>query len=75
MTSYLVVRAADAHRQELLAAADRHRLARDASEARSRFGRRRAGIRVWVKSATQVAMPERSRRVAAPMPSARPMNC
>jgi len=70
MTSYLVVRAADAHRQELPAAADRHRLARDASVARSRFGLRRAGIRTWVKSATQVAMPEPSHRAAAPMPSA-----
>jgi hypothetical protein len=74
MTSYIVVRVADAHRQELLAAADRHRLARDASEARSRFPLRRAGIRTWVKSATQLAMPERSRRAAARMPSAPPMN-
>ena len=75
MSSYIVARAADAHRQELLAAADRHRLARDASEARSRFSRCRGGIRTWIKSATQVAMPEPSPRVAAPMPSASAMNC
>ena len=74
MTSYIVARAADAHRQELLAAADRHRLARDASGARSRFGRRRGGIRIWFESATQ-ARPESSSRVAAPMQSASPMNC
>ena len=74
MTSYIVARAADAHRQELLAAADRHRLARDASGAGSRFGRRRGGIRTWIKSVTQVAMAEASPRVAAPMPSASPMN-
>jgi hypothetical protein len=74
MTSYIVARAADAHRQELLAAADRDRLARDASGARSRFGRRRGGIRIWFESATQ-ARPESSPRVAAPMQSASPMNC
>jgi hypothetical protein len=57
MTSYIVARAADAHRQDLLATAERHRLGRDASEARSPFGRRLGVIRAWIRPASQVAVP------------------
>ena len=75
MTEYIAARVADAHRQDLLAAADRYRLSRGTSEARSRFGRRRGGIRAWVKSASRVAMPDPSPRAGVPIPSARPINC
>jgi hypothetical protein len=56
-TSYIVAPAADAHRQDLLATAERHRLGRDASQARSQFGRRLGVIRAWIRPASQVALP------------------
>ena len=75
MTSYLVALAADAHRQELLARAERHRLGRDASGARAPLSRRLRVIRAWIRPASKVAVPGPSRRAAARTPSAPPMNC
>ena len=47
MSSHIVARAADAHRQELLATAERHRLARTVVQ---RSAGSRTGIPHWGKS-------------------------
>ena len=49
MSSYILARAADAHRQDLLDSAERYRLGRAASQARSP-GWRTEVILNWVKS-------------------------